>query len=357
MLTYKLTNKGKNMKTLRNMLFAMLVSPLVFYSAQAGEITLDGSLEVASTKQDGETGNPIGLENEMTLSASTELDNGFSVGYKMTLDADAFDDEELSFGTDYGTIAFTSAGAPMDAVDNITPTAFEEAEYAASTGYVDTSLFSGDGDMAIRYTNSFFGWSVDAMHTPRFSSGDGSDDGSPTGTTDDEFGEVNEIVVAGNPLAIAGIDGVKLTLGYSMVDKTLANQEDVEQGTAAVNYSYGPLSVGVQKSIIYYGNNGKGAVAAANWAKNQSIGAAYAVNDNLSISYQETESYKSTTAVASSATGVRLSDSVRLEADTWSVAYTLGGLSIKYADSEVSNDAYTVASKSDKTTLSIGVAY
>ena len=146
------------MKTLRNMLFAMLVSPLVFYSAQAGEITLDGSLEVASTKQDGETGNPIGLENEMTLSASTELDNGFSVGYKMTLDADAFDDEELSFGTDYGTIAFTSAGAPLDAVDNITPTAFEEAEYAASTGYIDSSQFSGDGDMAIRYTNSFFGW-------------------------------------------------------------------------------------------------------------------------------------------------------------------------------------------------------
>ena len=77
----------------------------------------------------------------------------------------------------------------------------------------------------------------------------------------------------------------------------------------------------------------------------------------MSISYQETESYKSTTAVASSATGVRLSDSVRLEADTWSVAYTLGGLSIKYADSEVDIDTYTVASKSDKTTLSIGVAY
>ena len=52
-----------------------------------------------------------------------------------------------------------------------------------------------------------------------------------------------------------------------------------------------------------------------------------------------------------------MSDSVRLEADTWSVAYTLGGLSIKYADSEVDNDTYTAASKSDKTTLSIGVAY
>ena len=245
----------------------------------------------------------------------------------------------------------------MDAVDNITPTAFEEAEYAASTGYIDSSQFSGDGDMAIRYTNSFFGWSVDAMYTPRYGSGDGSDDGSPTATTNANYGDVNEIVVAGNPLAVAGIDGVKLTLGYGIVDKTLANQEDVETGLAAVNYSYGPLSVGISKSLVYYGNNGKGAATGANWVKGQSIGAAYAVNDNLSISYQETESYKSTTSAASSATTVRVSDSVRLEADTWSVAYTLGGLSIKYADSEVDNDTYTAASKSDKTTLSIGVAY
>ena len=71
------------------------------------------------------------------------------------------------------------------------------------------------------------------MYT-EFGSGDGSDDGSPTGTTDNEFGEINEIVVAGNPLAVAGIDGVKLATGYGMVDKTLANTEDVEQGTAAV---------------------------------------------------------------------------------------------------------------------------
>ena len=67
--------------------------------------------------------------------------------------------------------------------------------------------------MGIRCTNSFFGWSVDAMYTPRYGSGDGSDDGSPTATTNANYGDVNEIVVAGNPLAVAGIDGVKLTLG------------------------------------------------------------------------------------------------------------------------------------------------
>ena len=123
-----------------------------------------------------DTGNGFGQDNEFTITASTELDNGTSVAYKRTVNESfAGNDSELSFGTTFGTIAMTSAGSPISAIDDKTPTAFEEAEYAASTGYIDTSTFSGDGDMAIRYTNSFFGWSVDAMHTPRFSSGDGSD--------------------------------------------------------------------------------------------------------------------------------------------------------------------------------------
>lgn len=354
MLIYKLINKGTNMKTLRNTLFALLISPFVFYSAQAGEMTLTGDMEVAHTKQDGETGNPIGLENEMTISASTELDNGFSVGYKMTVDANAFDDEELSFGTDYGTIAFTSTGSPMDANDNITPTAFEEAEYAASTGYLDTSALAGNGSMGIRYTNTFFGYAVDAMYTPRYGSGDGSDDGAPSATVNSSYGNVQEIVVKGNPLSLAGIDGVSMAIGYGMTEKTLKNQEDAESGLASIAYTYGPLSVGVQKSLVYYGNNGTGTTATVNWVKNTNIGVAYAVNDQLSVSYQETESRKSTTA---DVTGGRHSNSVLLDADTWSIAYTLGGLSIKYADSDVSNDAYSAGSTSTKQTLSVGVAY
>ena len=94
------------MKTLRNMLFAIIASSLVFStSANAGDVSLSGSMEVAFTKDTGETGNPMGLEDEMTASYSTELDNGVSVTYKMSLDRMAFDDNELSFGTDYGTFA------------------------------------------------------------------------------------------------------------------------------------------------------------------------------------------------------------------------------------------------------------
>jgi len=347
------------MKTLRNMLFAIIASSLVFStSANAGDVSLSGSMEVAFTKDTGETGNPMGLEDEMTASYSTELDNGMSVSYKMTLDRMAFDDNELSFGTDYGTFAFTSMGSPMDANDNITPTAFEEAEYAANTGYIDISALSGNGSNLIRYGNEFFGWAVDATYNPRYGSGDGNADDTPTGTTNGDWGEVYEVALKGNPLAIAGIDGVSMSLGYGETEGIAKNRADAEMGFVALTYAYGPLTVGAQKSAVSYGNQGTGKEAATNWAKNTNIGVALAVNDNLSVSYQETESQKhETTALGTAVLGTGLGKSTILEAETISIAYTIGGLSIKYADSSVDNDTYSVGTSADKSTLSIGVAY
>ena len=91
------------------------------------------------------------------------------------------------------------------------------------------------------------------------------------------------------------------------------------------------------------------------WARNINYGAAFAVNDNLSVSYQETESLRKVLTAIADGTGS--SDSILLQADTISVAYTIGGLSIKYADSSVDNDTYTADTTSTASTLSIGVAY
>ena len=348
------------MKTIKNMLFALVASSLVFVNVNAGEMTLNGSMEVALTKVDGETGNPIGLENEMDIVGSTELDNGIGVSYKMTIDATTFDDEELVFSTPYGTLAVTSTGGPLDANDNIVPTAFEEAEYAASTGYIDVSKFSGNGAMALRYGNTFYGVGVDAMYTPRYGSGDGSDDGSPTATTSGEYGAVEEIVLSADPLAPLGIEGAALKVGYGKVESLESTRSDPESALVALTYAYGPLSVGVEKSGVLYGEDGTSRTTGdVIYARNVNYGAAFAVNDNLSVSYQETESLrKSIGAIEGTASvGGSGTNSKTLKADTISVAYTIGGLSIKYADSEVDQDAYTASTNSTATTLSIGVAY
>jgi hypothetical protein len=348
------------MKTIKNMLFALVASSLVFANVNAGEMTIDGSMEVALTKVDGETGNPIGLENEMDITGSTELDNGIGVAYKMTIDATTFDDEELVFSTPYGKLAVTSTGAPLDANDNIVPTAFEEAEYAASTGYIDVSKFSGNGAMALRYGNTFYGVGVDAMYTPRYGSGDGSDDDSPSATTNGEYGAVEEIVLSADPLGMLGIDGSAVKVGYGKVESLESTRSDPESALVAVTYAYGPLSVGLQKSGVLYGEDGTSRTTGdVIYARNTNVGAAFAVNDNLSISYQETESLRKSIGGIEGAASVGGSgtNSKTLKADTISVAYTIGGLSIKYADSEVDQDTYTASTISTATTLSIGVAY
>ena len=348
------------MKTIKNMLFALVASSLVFVNVNAGEMTLIGSMEVALTKVDGETGNPIGLENEMDIVGSTELDNGIGVSYKMTIDATTFDDEELVFSTPYGTLAVTSTGGPLDANDNIVPTAFEEAEYAASTGYIDVSKFSGNGAMALRYGNTFYGVGVDAMYTPRYGSGDGSDDGSPSATTNGEYGAVEEIVLSADPLAPLGIEGAALKVGYGKVESLESTRSDPESALVALTYAYGPLSVGVEKSGVLYGEDGTSRTTGdVIYARNVNYGAAFAVNDQLSVSYQETESLRKVIGAIEGAKSVGGSgtNSETLKADTISVAYTIGGLSIKYADSSVDNDTYTADTTSTATTLSIGVAY
>ena len=351
MLIYKIT-KGQTMKTLKNMILATVASSLVFFSANAGEMSIDGSIEMAHTVNDGETGNPLGMENEMTMSAATELDNGVAVSYKMTLDANAFDDEEISFATDYGTIALTSTGSPMDANDNITPTVFEEAEYGAATGYLDTSALAGNGSMLIRYGNTFMGVGIDASYTPRYGSGDGSDDGSASATTGSAYGKVYEVALSAVPL-----DGAKITVGYGLAERDALNLDDGETGLVALSYAYGPISVGAQKSLVSYGNIGKARATGTNWVKNTNMGISYSVNDQLSVSYQETTSQKSSTSVLNPILKGSMSNTVELEADTISVGYTIGGMSIKYAESDVDNDTYATGTKGSKNTLSVGIAY
>jgi hypothetical protein len=340
------------MKTLKNMILATVASSLVFFSANAGEMSIDGSIEMAHTVNDGETGNPLGMENEMTMSAATELDNGVAVSYKMTLDANAFDDEEISFATDYGNIALTSTGSPLDANDNITPTVFEEAEYGAGTGYLDSSALAGNGAMLIRYGNTFMGVGIDASYTPRYGSGDGSDDGSASATTGSAYGKVYEVALSAVPL-----DGAKITVGYGLAERDALNLDDGETGLVALSYAYGPISVGAQKTILNYGNAGKARATGTNWVKNLNMGISYSVNDQLSVSYQETTSQRSATSVVNPILKGSMSNTVELEADTISVGYTIGGMSIKYAESDVDNDTYSTGTKGSKNTLSVGIAY
>ena len=91
------------MKKVTKVGLSALAGALAVTSASAGEMSISGSMEATYTKGSKyhTTGNPLGMDKELSITGSTELDNGMTVSYKQTTtDALAFSDSEMVLGTD-----------------------------------------------------------------------------------------------------------------------------------------------------------------------------------------------------------------------------------------------------------------
>ena len=335
------------MKNITKIGLSALAGALAMTSANAGSMSLSGSMEATWTTGSGytTTGQPLGMDKELTVKGSTELDNGTAVNYKQTItDALAFNDSEIAFVTDgLGTIALTSAGAPISAIDDVTPTAFEEAN--ALLGSID-DVNGADGTYGIRYTLADVagsGFTFDAFYTAKHGAGDANADNAASGSVADGNEEGWDFVVKGN---VPGIDGLAVGIGYAKLEErdpstTAVKQSsaDQDEGTGYVTYAYGPVKVGYQISAVSSGANAL--------YKTQYYGVSYAVSDNLSVSYNWIDGSKTAT------------DGLRTEQDfnSLSASYSMGGMTINLADSDCSNCSYTSARSRDATTVSLAIAF
>ena len=89
------------MKNITKVGLSALAGALAITSANAGEMTISGSMEASYTKGSGylTTGNPLGMDKELSVTGSGELDNGTTVSYKQTVgDSFGFNDSEIVFG-------------------------------------------------------------------------------------------------------------------------------------------------------------------------------------------------------------------------------------------------------------------
>ena len=340
------------MKNITKVGLSALAGALAMTSANAGDLSLSGSMEVTWTTGSGyqDTGNNFGQENEMDITASTELDNGTSVAYKRSLTAlQAGSDSELVFTglpfTAGGTLAMTSTGSPISAIDDVTPTAFEEAN--AQVGSVD-DVNGMDGTFGIRYTLADVagtGITLDAMYTPVHGAGDTAADQSTATAHGNDTG--TEVVIKG---AVPMVDGLNFGVGYALLEKQDAadtgsavgeSSVDQEEGTAYLTYAYGPLTLGVQKGAVVQGLTNTQYV-------NDIYGISYSISDDLSVSYNVMEAARTATD------GLRTEQ----EFDSISIGYTMGGMSIKLADADCSKCSYTHSGRNqDETTISLSVAF
>ena len=321
-------------------------------TANAGELTVTGSMEVTyQSEVDSTTGNPLGMDRELKFSGSTELDNGITVSVMQdTGDNLDYGNSKITFGGVAGLVDIYvgSDGSELDAIDDITPTAYEEANGSGSGTYKDVGGLANEMGIGVKFEVPFLG-TVKAQHIPNVD-GTKNADNEASGSTDAN-GSGNELVVitplGGLPIVGDVLDGFTLTLGYSEDEvSTVANTSDRFEYTAALTGSVGNFKFGYQREVIDEGQTV--ALTDADFYKVETIGLAYAVNDALSISYNTTEQEQHNIDADSSFTQ---------DTDAINIGYTVGGMTIGFQDASTDNANMVKNAKDDTRTIGISVAF
>ena len=107
------------MKNITKILLTIFASVAITTASFAGALNVTGDAKASyniqsadgSDNNNGDKGKALGITNEITFSATGELDNGWAWKYQTELDSGAettsgagIDDSQIVFTTDYGTV-------------------------------------------------------------------------------------------------------------------------------------------------------------------------------------------------------------------------------------------------------------
>ncbi len=321
-------------------------------TAHAGELAVTGSIQATyQSETDKTTGNPIGMDRELKFSASTELDNGMTVSvFQDTNDSLTFGNSQISFGNvgGFATIYVGSDSDPVDGIDDITPSAFEEANGSGSGAYNDIGDSAGEMGIGTKFDLPILG-NVNFKYYPKVD-GAKNTEKAASADTNAAVGSASSLAIKTNladlPFVGSYLDGAVLTTGFSERDhSTVANVDDAFDVTAALNYATGPLKVGVQKKLH---NEGEGTAATTDavFYKDTVIGIAYAINDDLSVSYNRYTSQRHNNGA----------NNLEQETDAINVGYAVGGMTIGFQEAQTDNKSWATGTD-DTRTISVKVAF
>ena len=149
------------MNNLKKVGLTALAGALVSVSANAADLSVTGGASINFYGEEGkDSGNGWTMADVITFSASQEMDNGWNVSVKHTLDDNTVDGRSMTIDMgDQGTLVFSGidGSSVTGSKDDTTPTAGEEAwgDVTGATGalggasnndmfhYSNTSLYDG----------------------------------------------------------------------------------------------------------------------------------------------------------------------------------------------------------------------
>ena len=332
------------MKNLKKVGLSALAGSLVAFSANAVDMSVSGTAEVTYTTSGGSkgdfTGNAFGSNTSLVFSGSGDVGFGEATIVRTLNDGGAnyLSAYQLLDMGSMGRLSFDSKGGGLDGIkpwDDVLPTAYEEVWTGVADHGVISSAASND---TIGYRNTFSGVTVSLARTSGGTSatGDGGNEGS---ATDQRTTDVM-VVVDGGAL---GLDGLEVGFGNSTAKNPTAGETNSDDTTTLghIKYSTGPVSVGYRMMESQDGTKG------TNGQNTDAYSIAFAVNENLSISYasQDREFDRpSTTNITESSEAINAS-------------YTMGAASFRATIADSSNTAGVTGDKDEHMELSVVLAF
>jgi outer membrane protein OmpU len=353
-------------------LTALAGSLVTLGSANAGEMSVSGAINVTLGygSLNGNTSRAIGTDRDVSFSGGGELDNGTTFSMTTVMDDD--------FGVSSSTTTITTpsmgsftlgngTGSAAYAYDEQTPKAYEEVSDAKQTSANMTGDFMDNNN--IMYTSPTFdmmGASITAHlgYTPQAADA-GENDGSNDAYSK-TYGEGTEagLTISYDALKV-GVYGAERE-NKTPASNTTSGQEigDEFNGAWYITYSFGPVSIGYTESYMDGGvtqalenpTASKVERTAGGIFTGEQMSIAFNVNDNMSVSYTTSDETYDTQDDAKTATTD--DDDVTETIDSIQVAYSMGGMSIKAYQTEVSNpDQDDNAADASITEIALGFAF
>ena len=360
------------MKNIIKTLVVMLSSVSLFASANAGELSVSGTAKATYNIQSGKTNvsKGLGITNELNFTASGELDNGYTWSYSMELDPGATnasgttdtaetqdaqnDDTKLTMTTPYGTVGVFISEGGLDKEDGAS-----QSVYARPTDIGDPSSGGGDNYTIDAYNNVQFhtpadllpfGTSFKIAYAPDLHTyGSGDNDGAQIDKSATGMGRsATEYQVT-----MAPIDGLAMGASYIEFDGSGIAKiaQKPESGSAFATYAYGPFSFGLSKAYKapIAGNSDQTSTTQVDYYDQTNYSVSYAVNDDLSLSYEMEEDKKILTHDSTA--------NVKQESSAIQAAYTMGGMTLAISRGSYDNAGYVQDTDVNQTLFAVTMAF
>ena len=332
------------MTNLKKVGLSALAGSLVAVSAYAGELSVSGSAKFTYTADTGNEdagadGNRFGMAQGLTFSGSGELDNGHTVSLMHVMTSDGGDKSTSVLSYDMGAIGSIkyqqdSGSLGIGVIDDVTPTADEEVWNGLDTGAASNETPSGrvsGGITGFQYTYSNDMLTAMLGYSPK----------SDTGSTADGSNGIAAALQSSTSVAfkITPMDGLTIVAGTGTKGNTTDKSKDDDHDTYGIVYAWGPIQVGYQHSEI-----DDGTTSAILDTEQDMVSIAFAVNENLSISYGEQDTDRD---------GATLTQEVK----GFSVGYSMGGMTIKAHKNEGTNLRQSANNESEHTEIAVSFAF